>query len=176
MMKRYSVIINFIVFQVAWFAVFFLNHQAVPVLLLVIGIMAMMSPDRKSDCMFVVCGLGVGLMIELIAAGTNVIKYVGGPIPVWLVLLWCTLLFSFRESMGKLFTLPLKIRVPLVWLGAPGSYYAGQQADLLITANPTLFFWLVYGGIWYCGFESLRWLNSHPKLKRKIGTDGVLGT
>ncbi|KZN69370.1 DUF2878 domain-containing protein [Pseudoalteromonas luteoviolacea] len=176
MMRRHSVIINFLVFQIAWFAVFFLKHQAIPVLLLAIVIMVVMSRDRKSDSLFVFYGLGIGLMVEIIAASTNVISYVGATIPIWLILLWCTLLFSFRESMAKLFTLSLKVRVPLIWLGAPGSYYAGQQADLLMTANPTLYFWLVYGGLWYCGFEGLRWLNSHPKLKRKIGTDGVLGT
>ncbi|MBQ4810653.1 hypothetical protein A7985_09410 [Pseudoalteromonas luteoviolacea] len=175
-MRQYSVIINFVLFQSAWFAVFFLKHQSIPVLLLVIGIMAVVSPNKKRDVPFVICGLGIGILVELIATSINVIQYIKDPIPIWLVLLWCALLFSFRESLSKLFTLPIKLRLLLVWLGAPASYYAGQQAGLLNTIEPVWAFWLVYGGLWYCGFEALRYIDKHPKLMREKGTSSSVST
>ncbi|MCF2856004.1 DUF2878 domain-containing protein [Pseudoalteromonas sp. SMS1] len=176
MMRKHSVIINFILFQTAWFAVFFLHENAIPVVALSIGCMVFMSLDKKRDCTFVLFGLVVGLTVESLASGLGLIRYSGDWIPTWLVFLWAALLFSFRVSLAKLFSLSLPIRSILVWIGAPGSYYAGQQAGLLETIEPLWLFWSAYGLLWFCGFEVLRMLDKHPKIKREIGTSEFVRT
>ncbi|KZN39150.1 DUF2878 domain-containing protein [Pseudoalteromonas luteoviolacea] len=176
MMRKYSVVINFALFQAAWFAVFFLQEQGMLVVALAISCMVALSPDKKNDCRFVLIGLVVAVSIEAVASGLGIIRYEGGWIPVWLIFLWAALLFSFRESLAKLFVLTLPTRLLLVWLGAPGSYYAGQQVGLLLTIEPVWLFWVSYGGLWFCGFEVLRWLDKHPKIRREIGTSELVRT
>lgn len=166
MMKKYSVAINFVLFQLAWFSVFFLKEDALFPVAATIALMFLFSAHKGRDGKFVVAGLSVGLAIEIIAVTVGVISYGTALIPVWLVLLWVALLFSFRESLNKLFHLPIKFRAPIVWLCTPGSYYAGSKAGVLSTVEPLWLFWIIYGAIWFVGFECLRWLDAQSHIRR----------
>ncbi|MBQ4835105.1 DUF2878 family protein [Pseudoalteromonas luteoviolacea] len=166
MMKKHSVIINFALFQFAWFSVFFLQSDALLPVGIAIALMFCSSPYKSQDTKFVFIGLWVGLSIELVAVSVNVIDYGDDMLPVWLVLLWLALLFSFRESLSKLFHLPIKYRAPIVWLCTPASYYAGSKAGILSTLEPLWLFWVIYGAIWLIGFEVLRWLDAHAFVRR----------
>ncbi|ESP94410.1 MULTISPECIES: DUF2878 domain-containing protein [Pseudoalteromonas] len=166
MMKKHSVIINFALFQLAWFAVFFLQSDALLLVGIAIALMFFLSPHKSRDTKFVLIGLWVGLSIELVAVNFSVIDYGDETLPVWLVLLWLALLFSFRESLSKLFYLPIKYRAPIVWLCTPGSYYAGSKVGVLSTLEPLWLFWFIYGAIWLIGFEMLRWLDSCSFVRR----------
>ncbi|KZN46271.1 DUF2878 domain-containing protein [Pseudoalteromonas luteoviolacea] len=166
MMKKYSVVTNFVLFQLAWFAVFFLKEESLLVVLTTIALMFALSPAKSRDVKFVLVGISVGMAIELVAVTVGVIDYGPAVIPLWLLLLWLALLFSFRESLNKLFHLPLKYRAPIVWLCTPGSYYAGSKAGVLSTLEPLWIFWIVYGAIWFVGFECLRWLDAQSHIRR----------
>ncbi|MCF6439675.1 DUF2878 domain-containing protein [Pseudoalteromonas luteoviolacea] len=166
MMKKYSVVTNFVLFQLAWFGVFFLKEESIPVVLMTIALMFALSPAKARDVKFVLVGLSFGMAIEVVAVTLGVIDYGPALIPLWLFLLWLALLFSFRESLNRLFHLPLKYRVPIVWLCTPGSYYAGSKAGILSTLEPLWVFWIVYGAIWFVGFECLRWLDAQSYIRR----------
>jgi hypothetical protein len=129
-------VINFIVFQAAWFATVlgaahgmpWLGVAAVP---LALALHLALSPDWRPELLLAISAAGTGFIFDsaLVAAGSfSPIPY-GFPKPLsslWMVMLWVNLATTINVSMGWLRG-RYALGTVLGAIGGPMAYYSGAK-------------------------------------------------
>jgi hypothetical protein len=149
-------IINFIAFQIAWFAAVLGAANGMPWLgvvavLLALGVHLALSPDWRPELLLALSAAAVGFITDsaLVALG------VFSPVPfffpsplssLWMVMLWVNLATTMNVSMSW-----LRGRYALAAvfgaIGGPMAYYSGAKLGAM-TALPPLQSLVVIGAAW----------------------------
>ncbi len=146
-------------FQGVWFMALFLESNAIIPGLTIVVLMIYLSKQRQQDLCLLLCGLPLALGFEWLASSLNLLSFKVSPFPVWLMILWATLLLTINTSMQFLQTLPWYLAWLVCALCAPASYYAGMRFDVLNTELTICHFWLFYGTGWATMFIAIITIN-----------------
>ncbi len=153
----YPFITNLILYQGAWFSALFLAPYSAWVILPLLLVMFGLSQDRQGDLSLMAKTLPIALLTEGVLVLAEVVDYqVGYLIPIWLVLLWASLIMTLPLALKPLIKLPLPWFMLLCVVGAPLTYYAGIKNEVLSMASSPTWYWLSFGVIWTTGFTAIR--------------------
>lgn len=160
-------IINFILFQAAWFAAVLGAAHGIPWLgvIAVPGVYAVhlaQTTERKEELLLALAAAGMGFLIDsgLIAVGAfSPIPYVF-PKPLsalWMVMLWVNLAMTLNLSMGWLRG---KYALAMLFgaLGGPMAYLGGAKLGAM-TALPGTGGLLAIGAAWAIAFPAMLKIN-----------------
>lgn len=135
-----QLVINFIIFQVAWFACVVsaarqMEWIAVISIILAIGIHLFLVQDRKAELQLVLTAGLIGLLLDsaLISLGifTPTSNWMSDNIaPLWLVSLWMLFAITLNHSLRWLQQRYL-IAAVMGFIFAPVAYWAGQRLGAL---------------------------------------------
>lgn len=149
---KYSVL-NFILFQVAWFGCALGMGNALPevtytVLFTVISLHFGFSHNRKRDARYLVIIALMGTAVDSTLGGFGVLDFRGHWLcPLWLTGLWMTFATTIHYSLSW-----LKERLILGSIlgaaGGPASYYAGAQFGALQIGPDTVANLMILALIW----------------------------
>jgi hypothetical protein len=150
-------IINFIGFQVAWFAAVFGaaggNLWIGPIVLLLwLAVYAFLSGRPKLEIQIALIALGMGLLADSLLIGFGVYLprgLIGGlPLtPPWMLALWINFGTLVNGSLSWLKGRYLLGAVLGAW-GGPLAYYSGQRLGALTFHPPLVFHLAVLGAAW----------------------------
>lgn len=117
-------LIDFIIFQCAWFSVALWKDMVIWPLLFLLIFRVLISPERAMDIKAMATALGVALLIEPLLVGVvGVVYFSDWLIPLWILALWALLGASLNHSLSWM------RRLPTVWQGGIGAF-AGTCAML----------------------------------------------
>jgi len=132
-----SIIANFILFQLGWFACVLGGAYGYPLLgsLVALGIITnhcYRATDSRKEAQLLLLALIIGLVFESIIASQGIAHYSNGQVfdfiaPVWMILMWPLFATTLNLSMSWLKGLaPLLVALAGA-LFAPLAYYSGHQ-------------------------------------------------
>lgn len=158
-------VINFVLFQSSWWAAFFLQHQAVVPMLIIVALMLVLSDRRSLDLRLCAAAL-LGWGLELGAHALGLLTFNTPWMPLWLAVLWLSLILTINHSLRFINGLTLWQCFALCWLAAPSSYLGAAQFGVLHISVPWWQFYLLYGAMWAATFTLIVVIN-----KRLIHVD-----
>lgn len=136
-MSRSLMIINFVLFQIGWFACVLGGAHNLPlvgsvVALAVIAVNVWLSPLKRPELNLVWIALAMGLIFESLLAFAGITHYSYGILiddfaPYWMVIMWGLFATTVNVSMRWLKALPLWAVAALGAVLAPLSYWAGNR-------------------------------------------------
>ena len=169
--------INFIVFQLAWFAAVLGAAHSMPWL----GIVAVpaalvlhlaLSPEWRPELLLALAAAAMGFLADsaLIALGVfSPVSFVF-PVPfssLWMVMLWVNLATTLNASMNWLRG-RYALAVVLGAIGGPMAYYSGAKLGAM-TRIPDSGDLLGIGSAWAIAFPLLLVINERLQNKAKYG-------
>ena len=153
-----SYLINFVLFQVAWFAGILgasnqMSHLGVAIILLCLGIHFWRLPKQKikNEALLVAKCLALGFVIDSSLVQTQLMTYasaglIEGVSPAWMCLLWAALAITLNHSLAWL-KKSYWLAAALGGITGPLSYLAGVKLGAGTMPNQSITL-LVLGLIW----------------------------
>ncbi|MEM0515820.1 DUF2878 domain-containing protein [Pseudoalteromonas sp. YIC-827] len=162
MTRRWLCITNFLLFQTCWWAAFYAQQRALPVMVLCLLIMLWLSSERRRD--FYLCiTLVLAFVCEALAQRFGLLQFADATVPVWLLLLWLALILTINHSLAFIKRLPWWQCLLLCWLCAPSSYITAAHFEIFALGVSWWQFYLLYGGLWAVTFTLMIVINRHLK-------------
>jgi hypothetical protein len=173
-----SLLINFALYQIGWFAIVTGAANDRPWLgmglgLAAIGVHLILARGRVWQLGLVVAAGALGFALDSLQLWLGVFRYPSGMVcpwlaPPWDVVLWmqfATLLpFCFRWLSRHYL-----LSSVLGFIGGPLAFYAGEQLGAVAFLPPRLLHLAVLGGIWSLALPLLVWLSDTLVLARGWG-------
>jgi hypothetical protein len=169
-----STILNFILFQIAWFAAIlgashgmpWLGVVAVPVFVM---LNLVITGNWKQTLLLCLAAAIIGFFTDTTLIVFGVFSPVPFPwplpfSPLWMVMLWVNLAMTLNESMAWLRARYL-LGAIFALIGGPMAYYSG--AKLGVAALPVFTDLLVIGIAWAVAFPVLLWINELLRRRSK---------
>ena len=162
-----STLLNFLMFQLGWFASVLLGASDWPwlapvVVLPVLLVHLAMSDDRAAERKLMAYALAVGLVWENVVSAAGLLVYPSGqPLerlaPAWILAMWPLLAITLNVSLRW-----LKGRYLLAALfgaiGGPLAFFAGERLDAVVFPQPAPAIVVLAVG-WAAMFPLLMWLS-----------------
>jgi hypothetical protein len=136
---------NFVMFQVGWFACVMGAARGETLLgcgimLVLVATHVMMSPDRRSEGVFIAIAAVIGLMVDCVIAAAGLVTLGGQPgvhpeLVLWLLALWAGFAMTFNWSMSWLRGRPLAAGVVSAVAG-PLAYLGGERLGAVRLSEP----------------------------------------
>ncbi|WP_440056476.1 DUF2878 domain-containing protein (plasmid) [Pseudoalteromonas sp. T1lg65] len=153
-------ITNALVFQLIWFSAFFLQSDALPIMIAGCAFMLWSHQNRRLNGLLMVLGAAIGITTEYLATQLGLLSYSGEQlIPLWLLVLWMALVLTINNALSRLLHLKAWVLIPLFAICAPPSYFAAAQNDILEVHVNWVQFWFMYGLLWAVSFYVITRLN-----------------
>lgn len=139
-----NVVLNFILFQLGWFATIFLAAGGEVLLAVVVGIVftivhLMLVSERRTEMRLLLPAVPFGFVVDSVLASTGAVDYVGelgpGLCAPWILTLWLLFAATFRHSFRWI----LGRRIAPILLGAvtaPISYAGGARFGAVTMGEP----------------------------------------
>ena len=151
------VIINFIAFQIGWFAAVLGPASGMPwlgiaVVPFVLGLHLAMAPNWRPELTLALAAAVMGFIFDTVLTASSVLSpvyYLLPPpfSPPWMVMLWInfsiTLNVSLRSLRGR-----YALAALLGAIGGPAAYYAGQRLGAVEIHDPESIALLVLAAAW----------------------------
>jgi hypothetical protein len=160
-----SKIINFIAFQVAWFAAVLGAANNMPWLGLIavpaFVALTLAISQRRQTLFLALAAACLGFCVDTILMTLGAFSPVPFPYPppfspLWMVMLWVNLAMTLNDSMAWLRG-RFALAVIFGAVGGPAAYYSG--AKLGAAAVPAMADLVVIGIAWAIAFPALVWIN-----------------
>lgn len=160
-MRTQKIILNYILFQVGWFACVLGAANGLPwlaffvVLILVLG-QIYFAPNRKNELMLVGVACVLGAVIDQVLLTNHIVNYTANGwsvaiVPVWIIALWMS--FSSTLNLSMRWLREQKILAFFFGLiGGPLAYLAAEKLGA-IYIPPFTYHYAVLGVFW--GFAML---------------------
>lgn len=140
-------IINAALFQLCWWSAALFTEYAVWIMSAVLVIHLMLSPRKRDDLKLLPIAL-VGIVCDQLLIAVDVISVNQSFIPVWLVLLWVILAWSFNHSLVWLRLLkPWQLSITGGILGSV-SYLAAINLGAISTSLSLTNFMIIDAILW----------------------------
>ncbi|MEO2268555.1 DUF2878 domain-containing protein [Pseudoalteromonas pernae] len=149
---------NFVLFQSSWWAAFFFQNNAVPVMLALAAIMFWMSQVRKID-LYLCATVVIACALEIAANQLGLMSFSTPLLPLWLCILWLCLLLTINQSLRFINSLSFWQCFALCWVAAPFSYLGAAKFGVLTINYPWWQFYLIYGAMWAATFSVIVMIN-----------------
>jgi hypothetical protein len=146
---RLTRLINYVIYQIGWFACVLGAASQRPwtglvIAMILIGVHLVLSEERSIEIRLVVLATAVGAVIEMIQIAAGTYRFTSGTLtdalpPPWLLAMWAQFATTFRFSLRHVITWP----VAAVLFGAAGgpiALLAGEALGAVTLMTP-----LVYG-------------------------------
>jgi hypothetical protein len=173
-----SLLINFGLYQIGWFAIVFGSANNRPWLamglgLAAIGVHLLLAHGWLRHLSLVLASGAIGLTLDSLQLWLGVFRFPSGVIvpwlaPPWEVVLWmqfATILpFCLRWLSGRYF-----LGSVLGLLGGPLAFYAGERLGAVSFLSPQLPHYFVLGIVWALAFPLLIWLSDTLVTARGLG-------
>ena len=169
---RLSILANFIIFNIVWFACVLgaANNMAWIGLLALAGFAAfqlIISHDRVADIRLLPAAALIGWIIDTSYLQAGLLSYAspapaGGLAPWWIVALWINFALIMNHSLYWLQPYPLLAGI-FGFLGGPLAYYGGIQMDAVFPTIPTWQMLLTLGIVWAFVTPLLFWIARNTK-------------
>lgn len=139
-------VVNFIAFQVGWFACVLGAARGWPLLgplvaLAILAPMAWLSPRPRGFLLLLAIGAAVGLCWDSTLAALGLFQFAGARLaplaPLWIVALWMLFASTCNRSLRWLQS-SVPLSVALAAIAAPLSYLAGQRLGALQLPRPAV--------------------------------------
>ncbi|MBC7714375.1 MAG: DUF2878 domain-containing protein [Rhizobacter sp.] len=172
MLTKKSVILNFFVFYIAWWAMLISSWKNNPVIGWSVFALAMaihffrVSINKKKDVKEVVIIAVLGILLDTILAKTGILTFNNSfsstiP-PFWLMGIW----FLFATTISYTFIL-LRNKIPAqIIVGgffAPVSYITGAKFGLLSLYHPFPTYYAIHGACWLVFFPLCFYISKKLK-------------
>ena len=173
-----SLLINFCLYQIGWFAIVVGAANDRPWLGMGMGLAAivvhlLLAHGRARHLGLVLASGAVGLTLDSLQLWLGVFRFPSGMIvpwlaPPWDVVLWmqfatilpfCLRWVSRRYLLGSV----------LGFIGGPLAFYAGERLGAVSFLSPRLLHFAVLGIVWALAFPLLVWLSDTIVLARGLG-------
>lgn len=142
-----KLLVNFVAFQVGWFACVLGAANALPwlgpvVVAAVVAIHLTMARRPARELRLVLVAMMIGLVVDSLLLATGWLQYrVGlwlpGLAPYWIVSMWALFATTLNVSMGWMRGRPA-LTVLMGAVGGPLSYLAGEKLGAMELVQPTL--------------------------------------
>ncbi len=156
-------LVNFVLFQLGWFACVLLGGSpwhfwALVVVALAVAVHLNSAPGMNPELRLIGLSLLLGLAWENLLTLSGVLSYpfgqiVGQQAPLWIVAMWpllaTTLNVSLRWMHGKLW-----LTMAFGAVGGPLAFFAGERMEAVTIANPMLAYLILAAG-WAVLFPAL---------------------
>ena len=160
-------VVNFVAFQVGWFACVLGTAHGHPWLgsaavLAVLALHLVLSPDPWAQVRLALVAVALGFVLETVLMASGVARYAEpGPFPLlppgWILAMW-VLLATLLESSLAWLQKRLWLAVLFAAVGAPMSYAAGARFGGMEIAEPLWRSFAVMGVLWAAAFPALLFL------------------
>ena len=150
-------IVNFLLYQVGWFACVLGAAWGFPwfgmsIALCLLGIHFRLAPDRGSQVVLVLAAAGAGLVVDTLQLWVGVFTFPHGTVvdwlpPPWMSVLWMQFATTFRYSMRWLEGRYL-LSASFGLLGAPVAFFAGERFGAIEFLSPRLAHYGVLAVLW----------------------------
>jgi len=149
--SRRTLVINYALYQIGWFACVLGAASQRPwtglaIAMILIGVHLALSEARAIEVRLVVLATTVGVVVEMIQIAAGTYRFTSGTLidalpPPWLLAMWAQFATTFRFSLRGVITRPL----PAVLFGAAGGPIAFLAGEALgaVTMLPPLGFGLL---------------------------------
>ena len=137
-----SIISNFILFQLGWFACVLggANDQVVIGTLIATAVIAnhlYRAHDRSKETVFLLLALIIGLIFESLVTALGLAVYSHGQVfdsiaPIWIILMWPLFATTLNVSMRWLKRMPTLAVAAIGAVFAPFAYYAGNRLGAVV--------------------------------------------
>ncbi|CAM4186218.1 DUF2878 domain-containing protein [Pseudoalteromonas byunsanensis] len=141
-------ITNFLLFQACWFLAFFYQQQALLLMLVGCFLLFLTLSNRIRQVYLLLLCLPLGIALEAVAIYLGLIIHPHQMLPLWLVLLWIALIFTFDSSLKALLTLPWKLGALILGGLAPLSYIFASNFGVFEIGVPLHQFYPAFGSLW----------------------------
>ncbi len=148
-----KILINFSLFQVAWFACALgagndAPELSIAVVLIVLATHLLLSHNRQRDLQFIIFVAIIGTTTDSILGWFGILRYDGQWFcPLWLTGLWMAFASTIYYSLSWLKN-RLLLSSLLGAIAGPLSYYAGYKFGALQLSNNLLLSIIILAGIW----------------------------
>jgi hypothetical protein len=173
-----ALLINFVLYQIGWFAIVVGVANGQPWLgtgvgLAAIGIHLSLAHGWVRHLSLVFASGAVGLTLDSLQLSLGVFRFPSGMIvpwlaPPWEVVLWmqfATLLpFCLRWLSGRYL-----LGSVLGFVGGPLAFFAGERLGAVAFLSPQLPHYAVLGAVWALAFPLLLWLSDTLVTRRGLG-------
>lgn len=155
------VIINLVLFQLAWFSCALLTDYASWILLGLIGCHFYCSKTKLPDAKLLTLA-ALGISIDIALFSTGVLTFAVEAFPIWLGLLWCMFVLTLNSSMAWLKNFNLLWVALIGSVSGPLSYYSAMKLGAIGTNATTSSFILTYAVCWTLLLPLLIFLSKKP--------------
>lgn len=120
--------INFLCFQLVWFAAVYFTNDALAILILLLIVHFYLSPSRYADLKVIFTVMPIGCLSDSLLSQSGVFIFANGSLlPLWLVCLWAYFTLTLNHSLAWLKRLPLYAQALSGAIFGPLSYYGGYK-------------------------------------------------
>ena len=156
--------VNFIIFQIAWFTAALLRDDSIIVLVLLLIVHGLFSPSKNADLCTVLLLLPVGMVSEMLMISTGLLSYQSElALPIWMILLWIHLCLSVNHSLVWMKKTPVIWQSVLAALAGTGSYAAASGFGAINWHNSQVISLLVIALIWAIQLPLMMKLTQYVK-------------
>ena len=145
--NRYFKLINIIWFQAIWFVAVWFQNQALWLLLSSIVLHLYLSPSRRQDAGLILLIAPIGMVADLLVQATGLIVFVDGPIPLWLLLLWCHFAVTVNHGFAWLGRFNLWMVAVMGGFAGASSYFGGAKLGAAALQDPLLVV-MIHAAVW----------------------------
>jgi len=160
-------IVNAVLFNVAWFGCIYWGNAFVPVVLVWAFFHVKQNTQWKNEIRFLLVVVFIGTLIDsaLAQMGFFVFEQQSLVIPIWLIAIWLSFALTLNSSLSFL-ERSIKLQCLLGAIAPPFSYLAGHKLGAVDFDFPLIITMLTISFIWahllplcfalkrYCGMES----------------------
>ena len=169
--------INFIAFQLVWFAAVGGAAQgwpwAGPLAFAVFAVLhAATAPNVRGERSLVLAAIAIGLGVDTLMAATGLARYAAPfpsvhAAPVWIIALWAAFALTLNHSLAWMSRRPWWAAVLGAVLGPVSYIGAGRVFAAVTFADPPWLAWVVLGACWFVALLALchlavRWRKRGP--------------
>jgi hypothetical protein len=169
-------VINFVTFQLAWFAcvlgaAYELDWLGPAFLIVYLPIHLILFKSLKDDMQLLVIAIAVGFIVDCALVLSGAMSFPLDPAslyyqPFWMAALWGNFALTLRHSLAWLTPKPL-LATAFGALGGPAAYFAGDRLGALIVEEQLWYSLLLVGVAWAAASWLLFYLADQTPLEPK---------
>jgi len=176
MIPKQHILLNAVLFQLAWFSAALVSWQLAMALVVAVAVQLLwVQKDKAFHVMFVAMVVALGIVMDSLFAVLGVYVFKNSPdtvlgFPIWLMCMWLAFAMSIRMSLDWLFAKP-KIFIVASAIMGPVSYVVGRNLDLIGFENQHIPWMMLAWAAWAslaCGVSRLLTVFLTPKSPAKL--------
>lgn len=173
MINKFSVI-NFVVFQLCWFTAAIYQQTGLFIMMSLLIVHFVLSPTKNNDIKVLLLAF-LGCIVDQVLFMLNVFEFTTNSpvIPMWLILLWCSLVLSLNHSLRWLLNTSVYIKLLLGAVLGPSSYFAALSFGALNTQLSSVTFIIFLAIVWSCLLPVLCFVHQYFLFPKKVVSTSI---